>query len=114
MEPESLFGEDGNFVGSSYTGLPSAAIKGAQNIARDARLAVLAGIIPILGLAFILRLVQWYLLASKYPDLVAANLQTDKTVRAQFQSALPRLWFAALFWPLILLALMVLIRLGRR
>lgn len=55
MEAENFFGPDGNFVGSPYNGLPSAAIKSAQNIAGDARLAVLTGLAPILGLAFIPR-----------------------------------------------------------
>jgi len=111
VESENVFGPEGTFLTAAYSGLPPQAIKKAQVLAKDARLAVLTGLIPILGFAFILRLIQWYLLARKYPDLVAKNLQTDQTVRAQFQSALPRFWFAASFWPAIFVAIVVLSKL---
>ena len=111
MESKNPFGPDGNFtsVPTPYAGLPPGVIKSVQNLARDANLAVLTGLIPILGLVFILRLVQWYLLARKCPDLVAKNLHTDLTVRTQFQSALPRFWFAVLFWPIMFVVIIVLI-----
>lgn len=81
------------------SGLSDTAIKKATNLVRDARLAVLVGLIPILGLIFILRLVQWYLLRKQFPAL-----QTDSSDLARdFRSALPRLWFAVLFWPALVL-----------
>ena len=48
--------------------LPAYAVKQATNLYRDARLAVLVGLIPILGLIFIFRLEQWYSLEAAVPD----------------------------------------------
>lgn len=82
--------------------LPPRAAKNADNLIRDSRMAVLTGLIPILGLVFILRLVQWYLWAGKYPVLKsAAGGERAKDYRA----ALPRLWFAVLFWPVLIAGL---------
>jgi len=79
--------------------LPDPAVKKATNLVRDARLSVLVGLIPILGLIFILRLVQWHLLRKQFP-----GLGTDQSDLArEFRSALPRLWFAVLFWPALVL-----------
>ena len=75
--------------------LPAPAVKKATNLVRDARLSVMVGLIRLLGLIFVLRLVQWYLLRRQYP-----GLGTDGSDPARaFRSALPRLWFAVLFWP---------------
>ncbi|MGA2069520.1 MAG: hypothetical protein ABSG86_31500 [Thermoguttaceae bacterium] len=71
----------------------------AVNIVRDARLAILVGLIPILGLAFIGRLVEWYLLRRKCP-LLATD---DAKIARDFRSAISRLWFAALCWPIVAL-----------
>jgi hypothetical protein len=78
------------------------AVKKATNLVRDARLAVLVGLIPILGLVFILRLVQWYLLKRQFPVLAAADAGEYSDLARKFHSALPRLWFAVLFWPLLI------------
>jgi hypothetical protein len=51
--------------------LPPKAVKKATNLIRDARLAAAVGLIPVLGLIFILRLVQWYLLRKQFPILVS-------------------------------------------
>ena len=74
-------------------------IKRANNLIRDARLAVLVGLIPILGLIFILRLVQWYILKPELAALGDGAVEEHADLLKGFRSALPRLWFAVLFWP---------------
>ena len=54
--------------------------KKARNIGNDAEKAILVGLIPILGLIFILRLVQWYTLRHK----VEGNQMIDLDVRRKF------------------------------
>lgn len=83
--------------------LPALAIKKATNLVRDARLAVLVGLVPILGLIFILRLEQWYLLKRMFPSLMIAEGTEHADLANDFRSALPRLWFAVLFWPALIL-----------
>jgi hypothetical protein len=83
--------------------LPDWATKKATNIATDARLAVVVGLIPLLGLAFILRLVQWYLLRKQFPTLVTDGSELSRN----FRGALHRLWFAVLFWPVVVLVIFV-------
>src|SRR5947209_1493120 len=53
--------------------VPAVAVKKATNLIRDARQSVMVGLIPILGLIFILRLVQWYLLRRRIPVLATAD-----------------------------------------
>jgi hypothetical protein len=77
-------------------------IKKANNLVRDARMAVLVGLIPILGLVFILRLVQWYLLKEEVLDLETSNVENYDNIAQEYRSALPRLWFAVLFWPVLI------------
>ncbi len=79
--------------------MPDSATKKATNLVRDARQSIMVGLIPILGLIFILRLVQWYLLRKQYPALATDPSELAK----EFRSALPRLWFAVLFWPALIL-----------
>ena len=83
--------------------LSVSAVNKATNLVRDARLAILVGLIPILGLIFILRLVQWYLLKRQFPVLATAEAGEHSDLAREFRSALPRLWFAVLFWPLLIL-----------
>ncbi len=83
--------------------LSVSAVKKATNLVRDARLAILVGLIPILGLIFILRLVQWYLLKQRFPLLAMADAGEHTELAKEFRLALPRLWFAVLFWPLLIL-----------
>jgi hypothetical protein len=83
--------------------LPEAMAKKANDIIGDARKAILVGLIPILGLAFVGRLVEWYLLRRKCPSLAT----DDSTLAQDFREALPRLWFAALFWPILVVALAI-------
>jgi hypothetical protein len=83
--------------------LSVSAAKKATNLVRDARLAILVGLIPILGLIYILRLVQWYLLKRQFPVLIAADAGEYRDLAREFRSALPRLWFVVLFWPLMIL-----------
>lgn len=98
--------------GGFAAAIPDSAARRATNLIRDARLATLVGPIPILGLIFILRLVQWYLLRRQYPALVSASTEAarDATLAKDFCRALPRLWFAVLFWPGLVLFLVVYIR----
>ena len=70
----------------------------ARNIANDAEKAVLAGLIPLLGLVFILRVVQWYLLRPS----VESDHTIDKNVRYRFMNSKIRLWIAVLLWPAII------------
>lgn len=87
--------------------LPPQAVKKATNLIRDARLAIIVGAIPILGLIFILRLVQWYLLKGQYPVLASADGGEHSELAKDFRSALHRLWFAVLFWPGLILFIVV-------
>jgi hypothetical protein len=79
--------------------LPDSAVKKAKNLVRDARLATLVGLIPILGLIFVLRLVQWHLLKQEYPVLVTTDASRHAELAKDFRWALPRLYFAVFFWP---------------
>ena len=71
----------------------------AKNIGNDAEKAVLAGLIPILGLIFILRLVQWY----QYRPKIEGNQSIDRHVRRKFLAGRNRLWVAVLLWPGVVL-----------
>lgn len=93
--------------------LPDSAIRKATNLVRDARLAVLVGLIPILGLIYILRLVQWYLLKQQSPGLLDAGDEAHAALAKDFRSALPRLWFAVLFWPGLVLFIIVYFQIVR-
>lgn len=86
--------------------LPPEAIRKATNLVRDARLAVAVGLIPLLGLVFILRLVQWYLLRKQYPALLIAQGEHSSLAK-QFRSALSSLWLAVLLWPVVFLIVLV-------
>ena len=81
--------------------LPDSAVKKAKNLVRDSRLATLVGLIPILGLIYILRLVQWYLLKQQFPILASGEAGEHSDLSRDFRSALPRLWFAVSFWPVL-------------
>jgi hypothetical protein len=87
--------------------LPEIAVKKARNLVTDSRLAPVVGLIPILGLVYILRLVQWYLLRSQYPELLAVEDRENASLAADFRSALPRLWFAVLLWPVLIVLMIV-------
>ena len=82
--------------------LPPEAIKKATNLVRDARLAVAVSLIPLLGLVFILRLVQWYRLKNQYPTLLTAEGEHSSLAK-QFRSAVSTLWLAVLLWPVLFL-----------
>ena len=82
--------------------LPDVAIKKATNLVRDARQSIMAGLIPILGLIFILRLTQWYVLKKQYPALMTGDKE-HAALSKEFRGALPRLWFAVLLWPTMIL-----------
>ena len=83
--------------------IPDSVLKKATNIIRDARLAVLVGLIPILGLAYVGRLVEWYLLRRQCPVLAS----DPSPLATNFRSAAPRLWFGALCWPVVVLLLCI-------
>ena len=70
----------------------------ARNIANDAEKAVLVGLIPLLGLVYILRIVQWYLLRPN----VESDQTIDKNVQYRFMNSKTRLWVAVLLWPAII------------
>ena len=88
--------------------LPDVAIKKATNLVTDSRLSIAVGLIPLLGLIFILRLVQWYLLRNQFPSLITTGGKHAKLSK-DFNAALPRLWFAVLMWPCVFLLLVVLL-----
>jgi hypothetical protein len=81
--------------------LPERVVKEINNLIRDARLAVLVGLIPILGLPFLWRLVQWYLLKSRYPMLISRKPGVHEKLARDFRSSIGRLWFAVLLWPIV-------------
>ncbi len=85
--------------------LSPAIVKKATNLVRDSKMAVMVGLIPILGLIFILRLVQWYLLRKQYPILVSSDAGEHTSLANDFRSAIPNLWFAVLFWPAVVILL---------
>jgi hypothetical protein len=87
--------------------LPDSVVRKATNLVRDARQATVVGLIPILGLIFILRLVQWYLLRNAHPQLVSAGDAQHAELTEDFQGALPRLWFAVLFWPIMIVVVVI-------
>ncbi len=78
---------------------PPRCIKRANNIIRDARLAILVSLIPILGLIYIMRLVQWYIVNKELVALGDTDSEDHSQLLTEFRSARPRLWFAVLFWP---------------
>ena len=80
-------------------GLPPQVVKQATNLTRDARLAFAVGLIPLLGLIFILRLVQWYQLRREYPVLISKDPGPYQELAQKFRSARSSLWFAVLLWP---------------
>ena len=75
----------------------------ARYIGNDAEKAVLTGLIPALGLVFIMRLVQWYLLRPH----VVENQAIDPKVRTKFMKGQLRLWIAVLLWPCLILFLVL-------
>ncbi len=83
--------------------LPASAVKKATNLVRDARQAIIVSLIPILGLIFILRLVQWYLLKKQFPSLITADGE-HAALSKDFRAAIYRLWFAVLLWPAVIVA----------
>ena len=83
----------------SSESIPESVTKKANSIIRDARLAILVGLIPVLGLAYIGRLIEWYLLRRNCPVLAT----DDSEIAKGFRSSLSRLWFAALCWPIVAL-----------
>jgi hypothetical protein len=86
-------------VASEAGPLTASAIKKATNLCRDARLAVAVAFIPLLGLVFILRVVQWYLLRKQFPSLVTDDTELGR----DFRSSISRLWFAVLMWPIAII-----------
>ena len=91
--------------------LPPVAIKKATNLVRDARQAAMAGLIPILGLIFILRLTQWYVLKKQYPALMSDDKEHAELCK-EFRGALHRLWFAVLLWPCVIIFAIVYLSLS--
>ena len=87
--------------------LSDSAVKKVRNLIRDSRLAILVGLIPVLGLIYICRLVQWYLLKQQFPVLASRGDGEHSDLSKDFRSALPRLWFAVLLWPVLLCFLLV-------
>ncbi len=81
---------------STYAAPPSKCIKKANNLIRDARLAFVVALIPLLGLIYILRLVQWYQLRKELAEL---DKEEHAKLLKDFRSAWSSLWFAILFWP---------------
>ena len=78
------------------------------NIVRDSALAVVVGLIPILGLIYIVRLVQWYQLNPQIITLHQSGDISDEFA-VDFSGARVRLWVAVLMWPAIILAMFVFI-----
>lgn len=90
--------------------IPEKVAKEINNLVRDARMAVLVGLIPILGLPFIWRLVQWYLLKNRYPILVSRNAGVHEKLARDFRGSIFRLWFAVLCWPIVFIVCFLYLR----
>jgi hypothetical protein len=76
---------------------PAAAVKQVQNVIREARLAVLAGL--LIPLVFLLPLVRWHSLRTRYPQLAGGDAGEHAELARKFRSARPKLWFGVLWWP---------------
>ena len=87
--------------------LPPKVVTRATNLVRDASLAMVVGLIPILGLIYILRLVQWYLHKNEYPQLLSKEPGDIASLAEGFRGAKHRLWFAVLFWPVLIAVIFV-------
>jgi hypothetical protein len=89
--------------------IPDRVVKSATNIVNDSKKVILVAFIPILALAFMGRVVEWYLLRRKCPRLGTE----DSELARSFRSALLGLWVGALCWPIIIaLVLLVLFALS--
>ena len=104
LAPESVELEQHENAAAS---LPPAAVKRATNLVRDSRLSGVVALIPLLGLIFILRLVQWYQLRKQFPILASSEAGEHADLAKQFRKALFSLWFAVLLWPAVFLFLFV-------
>ena len=75
--------------------------KQIKNIIRDGNIALLAGFVTILGLVFILRLVQWYQLKPKVESLKNRKAIKKETYK-KFKSAGLSIWVGVLLWPVVI------------
>jgi hypothetical protein len=87
--------------------LPEKAVKKARNLVRDARLAIVVALMPPLGLVFIIRIAEWYVLRTQFPVLAVGDAGEHGELAAEFRAARNRLWFAALLWPVAILAIYI-------
>jgi hypothetical protein len=83
--------------------IPESVVKKANYIISDARKAIVVGLIPILGIAFLGRLIEWYLLKRQCPILSS----DESTLAQDFRGSLSRLWFGVLLWPIVILAFVI-------
>ena len=82
-----------------------------QDLVRDASKAVVVGLIPIAGLIYAFRLVQWYRWRPEVDAKHAEGDLSDELV-AGFYNARGRLWFGVLFWPGVIIATFVALFVG--
>ena len=101
----------GKYEAANKNEVPEKVAKEIGNMARDAQLAILVGLMPILGLVYTWRVVQWYLLRRRYPVLTSNEGGENAELAKTFRSTLPRFWFAVLLWPGAFLFLVIYIAL---
>ena len=106
-KPRLVWSKDDLYPAESLT---PAAVKQANDIVTDSRLALAVGLIPILGLIYAARLIQWYGLRRRYPELVSTDAGEHADLARRFRGARWRLWFAVLLSPAVILLYLVLAR----
>ena len=87
--------------------LTPAAVKQATDVVTDSRLALMVGLIPILGLIYAARLIQWYGLRRRYPELASAASGEHADLARRFRGARWRLWFAVLLSPAMIVLYLI-------
>lgn len=68
-----------------------------SGLVRDSKAVLWVLVVSFLMPLYLIRLVQWYIIRYCYPDMITPRISDD------FHSALIKLWFAVLVWPIILI-----------
>lgn len=96
-------------AGESQGGGSIKLITKAKNIYRDSALAVFVGLLPFLGLIYILGLVQWYQFKLQIEAMHQSG-DVSGEFAVDFSGTRTRLWVEVLIWPGIILLLFIGVR----
>jgi hypothetical protein len=80
----------------------SECVRKAIGFVRDSRLALAVGAMPLLGLVYIVWLIQWYALRGKLAELDSGTAGKHAQLLRQFHAAQRRLWVAVILWPALI------------